>query len=61
MTSPPLMGESVFLNSNVCMFQALYDGYSVDYIHDLTAIDHWFLHKLKKIVTMEKDLQSFNK
>uniref|UniRef100_A0A672MNH5 Carbamoyl-phosphate synthase 1 n=1 Tax=Sinocyclocheilus grahami TaxID=75366 RepID=A0A672MNH5_SINGR len=34
--------------------QALHSGVTVDQIHDLTAIDKWFLHKLKHITAMEQ-------
>ena len=36
--------------------QALSAGYSVDKIHELTKIDHWFLHKLKNIHDTDKQL-----
>ncbi|TXT15937.1 hypothetical protein VHUM_00440 [Vanrija humicola] len=32
--------------------------YSVDYLHDLTKIDKWFLYKLENIVTVYKTLQN---
>ncbi|MDR2840539.1 MAG: carbamoyl-phosphate synthase large subunit, partial [Paludibacter sp.] len=40
--------------------QALYNGYSVDKIHDLTKIDKWFLYKLKNIVDLENELKTYN-
>ncbi|CAH1249022.1 CPS1 [Branchiostoma lanceolatum] len=41
--------------------KALYDGYTVDQIHDLTAIDRWFLHKLDSIVNMDRSLRTFTR
>ena len=38
--------------------QALHDNYSVDQIHELTSIDRWFLHKLHRIVEIERDIKS---
>ncbi|KTG43488.1 hypothetical protein cypCar_00038977 [Cyprinus carpio] len=35
-------------------------GVTVDQIHDLTAIDKWFLHKLKHITEMEQLLGQYN-
>nr|P46056.1 RecName: Full=Carbamoyl phosphate synthase arginine-specific large chain; Short=CPS; Short=CPSase; AltName: Full=Ammonium-dependent carbamoyl phosphate synthetase; AltName: Full=Arginine-specific carbamoyl phosphate synthetase, ammonia chain; AltName: Full=Glutamine-dependent carbamoyl phosphate synthetase; Flags: Precursor [Cutaneotrichosporon cutaneum]AAA21443.1 carbamoyl phosphate synthetase large subunit [Cutaneotrichosporon cutaneum] len=32
--------------------------YSVDYLHDLTKIDKWFLYKLENIVAVHKQLRS---
>uniref|UniRef100_A0A8C1SSF8 carbamoyl-phosphate synthase (ammonia) n=1 Tax=Cyprinus carpio TaxID=7962 RepID=A0A8C1SSF8_CYPCA len=40
--------------------QALHSGVTVDQIHDLTAIDKWFLHKLKHITAMEHLLGQYN-
>ncbi|ROL50444.1 Carbamoyl-phosphate synthase [ammonia], mitochondrial [Anabarilius grahami] len=40
--------------------QALHGGLTVDQIHDLTAIDKWFLHKLRHITEMEKHLSQYN-
>uniref|UniRef100_A0A8C1AYF0 Carbamoyl phosphate synthase pyrimidine-specific large chain n=1 Tax=Cyprinus carpio carpio TaxID=630221 RepID=A0A8C1AYF0_CYPCA len=39
---------------------ALHSGVTVDQIHDLTAIDKWFLHKLKHITEMEQLLGQYN-
>ncbi|XP_052421114.1 carbamoyl-phosphate synthase [ammonia], mitochondrial [Carassius gibelio] len=39
--------------------QALHSGVTVDQIHDLTAIDKWFLHKLKHITAMEQLLGQY--
>lgn len=39
--------------------KALVEGWSVDQIHDLTAIDKWFLHKLNYIVQHQSHMQSF--
>lgn len=38
--------------------QALHENYSVDQIHELTSIDRWFLHKLHRIVEIERDMKS---
>ncbi|KAK7154443.1 hypothetical protein R3I94_007692 [Phoxinus phoxinus] len=40
--------------------QALHSGVTVDQIHDLTAIDKWFLHKLRHITEMEQHLGQYN-
>ncbi|XP_067264893.1 carbamoyl-phosphate synthase [ammonia], mitochondrial [Chanodichthys erythropterus] len=40
--------------------QALHSGLTVDQIHDLTAIDKWFLHKLRHITEMEQRLGQYN-
>uniref|UniRef100_UPI00398E636B carbamoyl-phosphate synthase [ammonia], mitochondrial isoform X2 n=1 Tax=Pristiophorus japonicus TaxID=55135 RepID=UPI00398E636B len=40
--------------------KALHSGISVDEIYDLTAIDKWFLYRLKCIVMMEKQLTEQN-
>ncbi|MBU0979944.1 MAG: carbamoyl-phosphate synthase large subunit [Nanoarchaeota archaeon] len=37
--------------------KALEQGYTVDRIHDLTMIDRWFLHKIKNIVEIERELR----
>ncbi|KAL7272696.1 carbamoyl-phosphate synthase (glutamine-hydrolyzing) cpa2 [Rhizina undulata] len=34
----------------------LYEGYTVDRLHDLTKIDKWFLYKLENIVNKQKEL-----
>lgn len=39
--------------------EALHQGYSVDTLHQLTKIDRWFLHKLAKIVSIEKELAQY--
>ncbi|XP_006824146.1 carbamoyl-phosphate synthase [ammonia], mitochondrial-like [Saccoglossus kowalevskii] len=39
--------------------KAMHDGYSVDKIHDLTAIDPWFLYKLRRIVAQDKLLEDY--
>ncbi|XP_026855840.2 CAD protein isoform X3 [Electrophorus electricus] len=39
---------------------ALYAGYTVDHLYELTKIDRWFLHKMKNIVDHEKLLETFN-
>uniref|UniRef100_A0A3Q2PET7 Carbamoyl phosphate synthase arginine-specific large chain n=1 Tax=Fundulus heteroclitus TaxID=8078 RepID=A0A3Q2PET7_FUNHE len=40
--------------------KALHNGMSVDQIHQLTAIDKWFLHKLRRITTLEQTLGNYN-
>ncbi|KAG7463959.1 hypothetical protein MATL_G00182150 [Megalops atlanticus] len=40
--------------------KALHSGLSVDQIHQLTAIDKWFLHKLRRITEQEQNLGKFN-
>ncbi len=35
--------------------------YSIEQIYQLTKIDPWFLHKLKKIFNLKNDLEKFNK
>ncbi|KAL6484311.1 hypothetical protein MHYP_G00063560 [Metynnis hypsauchen] len=40
--------------------KALHDGVTVDQIHELTAIDKWFLHKLRRITELEKHLRQYN-
>uniref|UniRef100_A0A3B4YN35 carbamoyl-phosphate synthase (ammonia) n=1 Tax=Seriola lalandi dorsalis TaxID=1841481 RepID=A0A3B4YN35_SERLL len=40
--------------------KALHSGVSVDQIHQLTAIDKWFLHKLHKITQLEQHLSNYN-
>ncbi|GAA6083215.1 carbamoyl-phosphate synthase [ammonia], mitochondrial isoform X1 [Tachysurus ichikawai] len=41
--------------------KALHDGVSVDQIHELTAIDKWFLHKLRCITELEKRLRQYDR
>ncbi|MDY0082692.1 MAG: carbamoyl-phosphate synthase (glutamine-hydrolyzing) large subunit [Ignavibacteriaceae bacterium] len=36
--------------------RALYQGYSVDKIHELTKITKWFLYKMKNIVDLQKEI-----
>ncbi len=40
--------------------KAIRSGYSVEKIHELTRIDHWFLYKLKNIYDIENKLSGFN-
>lgn len=40
--------------------QAFSEGYSIDRIHELTRIDHWFLVKLKNIYDLKNRLQEVN-
>jgi carbamoyl-phosphate synthase large subunit len=40
---------------------ALYKGYSIDRIFELTRIDRWFLSKLKNIFDMREKLSKFDK
>lgn len=39
--------------------EALQAGYTIDKLHDLTKIDKWFLHKLKNITDLQKELSKF--
>ncbi|XP_060945181.1 carbamoyl-phosphate synthase [ammonia], mitochondrial isoform X2 [Limanda limanda] len=39
--------------------KALHSGMSVDQIHQLTFIDKWFLHKLRKITHMDQHLANY--
>lgn len=41
--------------------QALESGYTIEQIHQMTGIDHWFLDKLKNIVEIKNQLESYNK
>ncbi len=45
----------------VLFLKALHSGVTVDQIHDLTAIDKWFLYKLKHITAMEQLLGQYNR
>ncbi|WP_218082588.1 carbamoyl-phosphate synthase large subunit [Anthocerotibacter panamensis] len=40
------------------LHQALYQGLSVEKIHQITAIDPWFLHKMAELVQFEQTLQA---
>ncbi|XP_038576219.1 carbamoyl-phosphate synthase [ammonia], mitochondrial [Micropterus salmoides] len=40
--------------------KSLHSGMSVDQIHQLTSIDKWFLHKLRRITQLEKHLANYN-
>ncbi|KAJ8282992.1 hypothetical protein COCON_G00055110 [Conger conger] len=40
--------------------KALHSGVSVEQIHQLTAIDKWFLHKLRRITELEQHLGKFD-
>ncbi|XP_077473870.1 carbamoyl-phosphate synthase [ammonia], mitochondrial [Stigmatopora argus] len=39
--------------------KALHSGMSIDEIHQLTSIDMWFLHKLKRIAQLEQHLANY--
>lgn len=41
--------------------KSLHSGMSVDRIHELTAIDKWFLHKLHRITQLERELENYNR
>ena len=41
--------------------QALEEGYTVEHIEELTKIDVWFLERLKHIVDLKHELQSYSK
>ena len=38
--------------------QALREGYTIDRLHELTKIDHWFLEKLQNICRTDAELQA---
>ena len=38
----------------------MHKGYTIDQIHELTKIDHWFLHKLKHIIDVDEQLKTCN-
>jgi len=38
----------------------MHKGYTVDQIHELTKIDHWFLYKLKHIIDVDEQLKNCN-
>lgn len=40
--------------------KAMHKGYTVDQIHELTKIDHWFLYKLKHIIDVDEQLKNCN-
>ena len=40
--------------------KAMHKGYTIDQIHELTKIDHWFLHKLKHIIDVDEQLKTCN-
>ena len=40
--------------------QALEDGYTIERIEELTKIDTWFLIRMKHIVDLKRELQSYN-
>ena len=40
--------------------KAMHKGYTVDEIHELTKIDHWFLYKLKHIIDVDEQLKNCN-
>ncbi len=40
--------------------QAMFKGYTVDQIHDLTKIDKWFLYKLQNIINTAGELRDYN-
>ena len=40
--------------------KAMHKGYTIDQIHELTKIDHWFLHKLKHIIDIDEQLKICN-
>ncbi|MCM1521174.1 MAG: carbamoyl-phosphate synthase (glutamine-hydrolyzing) large subunit [Muribaculaceae bacterium] len=40
--------------------QAMFKGYTVEQIHDLTKIDRWFLFRLQNIVNTASELRGYN-
>lgn len=43
-----------------CIEQAFKEGYTIDQIHDLTKIDHWFLQKLQYIYKCSKEIERYD-
>jgi carbamoyl-phosphate synthase large subunit/carbamoyl-phosphate synthase small subunit len=41
------------------IFQAIYQGWNIERIHQLSKIDLWFLAKLERIVDLHKKIESF--
>ena len=41
--------------------QAMYQGYSVERIHELTKIDNWFLQRLQNIIRIDAELKKISK
>ena len=39
---------------------AIKKGFSIDKIHELTKIDKWFLHKIKNVAEIEKELSQYS-
>ncbi len=46
---------------HVSTFKSLHSGMSVDQIHQLTAIDKWFLYKLQRITQLEQHLTNYRR
>jgi len=40
--------------------EAIKKGLLIEKIHELTKIDNWFLHKIKKVVDLENELKKYN-
>ena len=40
--------------------KAMHKGYTIEQIHKLTKIDHWFLHKLRHIIDVDEQLKTCN-
>ena len=40
--------------------QAMFKGYSVEKIHELTKIDRWFLYRLQNIIATASELREYN-
>ncbi|XP_066543719.1 carbamoyl-phosphate synthase [ammonia], mitochondrial isoform X2 [Amia ocellicauda] len=60
---PPDLQQNLAVPSSTRIFslaKALHNGVTVDEIHALTAIDKWFLHKLRRITEMEKHLGQYS-
>jgi len=43
----------------LAIVDAIKKGYSIEKIHELTRIDKWFLHKIKNVVEIEKELLEY--
>src|SRR5688572_33187837 len=41
------------------LLQALVDGYSIQELMDLTRIDPWFLHEMKDLADMTRELSNY--
>jgi carbamoyl-phosphate synthase large subunit len=61
--TPELIEEALRKPTDMRIFTiatALKNGYTVEAIHDITKIDHWFLYKLKNIYDLGISLSEFS-